>query len=122
MLTDGPGCCAPLPALCAAAFPSVSTSWGRYEAGEPGRARGARRPRAASPVRVVQRPCHAFQERLAADRLEVVGLTAEQIARAASPAGVLLLELTPTQTSLEDAFFGLTDDSVEYRSGSRTQA
>jgi len=59
---------------------------------------------------------------LSADRVEVAGLTAEQIARAAAPAGVLLFELTPTQTSLEDAFFGLTHDSVEYRSGSRTQA
>ncbi|MBF4579176.1 ABC transporter ATP-binding protein [Frigoribacterium sp. VKM Ac-2530] len=68
------------------------------------------------------RPLGGTVTRLAADRLEVAGLTAEQIARAASPAGVLLFELTPTQTSLEDAFFGLTDDSVEYRSGSRTQA
>jgi ABC-2 type transport system ATP-binding protein len=76
----------------------------------------------ADRLEAVLRPLGGTVTHLSPDRLEVSGLTAEQVARTAAPAGVLLLELTPVQTSLEDAFFGLTDDAVEYRSGSRTQA
>jgi len=46
--------------------------------------------------------------------LEVEGLTAEQIARAAYEAGVLLTELTPLRQTLEEAYNQLTRDSVEY--------
>lgn len=46
--------------------------------------------------------------------LEVEGLTAEQIARAAHEAGVLLTELTPLRQTLEEAYNQLTRDSVEY--------
>lgn len=48
--------------------------------------------------------------------LEVEGLTAEQIARAAHEAGVLLTELTPLRQTLEEAYNHLTRDSVEYAS------
>ncbi|WP_314104351.1 ABC transporter ATP-binding protein [uncultured Frigoribacterium sp.] len=87
-----------------------------------GGGRVAVRTDSAGQLEALLRPLGGTVTHLSADRVEVAGLTAEQIARAAAPAGVLLFELTPTQTSLEDAFFGLTHDSVEYRSGSRTQA
>ncbi|WP_314104492.1 ATP-binding cassette domain-containing protein [uncultured Frigoribacterium sp.] len=57
---------------------------------------------------------------VSADTVEVAGLTAEQIAQAAGPAGVLLYELAPVQVSLEAAFFHLTGDSVEYRADAIT--
>jgi ABC-2 type transport system ATP-binding protein len=50
------------------------------------------------------------------DVLQVHGLTAEQIGRAAWEAHLPIFELTPQQASLEQAFMQLTDDSVEYRS------
>ncbi len=46
--------------------------------------------------------------------LDVEGLTAEQVARAAHEAGVLLTELTPLHQTLEEAYNQLTRDSVEY--------
>jgi ABC-2 type transport system ATP-binding protein len=87
-----------------------------------GGGRVAVRTDSAGQLEALLRPLGGTVTHLSDDRVEVAGLTAEQIARTAAPAGVLLFELTPTQTSLEDAFFGLTHDSVEYRSGSRTQA
>ncbi|PPF36085.1 ABC transporter ATP-binding protein [Pseudoclavibacter sp. AY1H1] len=48
--------------------------------------------------------------------LEVEGLTAEQIARAARETGVLITELTPLRQTLEEAYNHLTRDSVEYAS------
>jgi len=47
--------------------------------------------------------------------LEVSGLETANIAGAAVAAGIVLLELTPITTSLEDAYMALTDDAVEYR-------
>lgn len=41
-------------------------------------------------------------------RLEVRGLDAASIGRAAARLGAVVLELTPVETSLEEAFFGLT--------------
>lgn len=46
--------------------------------------------------------------------LEVEGLTAEEIARAAQEAGVLLTELTPMRQTLEEAYNQLTRTAVEY--------
>lgn len=66
----------------------------------------------------ILRPLGGTTTQLNEDTMEVSGLTSEQIARAAAPAGVLLFELTPVQASLEDAFFDLTADSVEYRASS----
>ncbi|MBF4551123.1 ATP-binding cassette domain-containing protein [Pseudoclavibacter sp. VKM Ac-2888] len=51
-----------------------------------------------------------------AELLEVEGLTAEQIARAARETGVLITELTPLRQTLEEAYNHLTRDSVEYAS------
>ncbi|MBT2496711.1 ATP-binding cassette domain-containing protein [Microbacterium sp. ISL-59] len=48
--------------------------------------------------------------------LEIDGLTAEEIARAAREAGILLTELTPVRQTLEDAYNALTRDAVEYAS------
>lgn len=48
--------------------------------------------------------------------LEVRGLTAEAVGEMAAAAGIALHELTPVRASLEDAFFTLTRDDVEFRS------
>ena len=48
-------------------------------------------------------------------RMDVDGLTAEQIGRIAANHGIVLFELTPQTASLEDAFMELTHDAVEYR-------
>jgi ABC-2 type transport system ATP-binding protein len=50
----------------------------------------------------------------AGDALQIAGLTAAEIGRAALQAGVELHELTPIQASLEEAFMAMTGDSVEY--------
>ena len=47
--------------------------------------------------------------------LEIEGLDVEDIASAALAAGIILLELAPITTSLEEAYMSLTDDAVEYR-------
>ena len=51
------------------------------------------------------------------DVLQVEGLTAEQIGRAAWQARLPVFELTTQHASLEEAFMQLTEDSVDYRSG-----
>ncbi|QNE16236.1 ABC transporter ATP-binding protein [Pseudarthrobacter sp. NBSH8] len=50
------------------------------------------------------------------ETLEVTGLDARQIAQVALDNRVLVYELTPQQSSLEDAYFDLTKDEVEYHS------
>ncbi|MET8142768.1 ATP-binding cassette domain-containing protein [Sphaerisporangium sp. NPDC005288] len=52
--------------------------------------------------------------REASDGLVVSGMAAEEIGRVAAAASVVLYELTPLRTSLEEAFMELTRDSVEY--------
>ncbi|PYF97224.1 ABC-2 type transport system ATP-binding protein [Georgenia satyanarayanai] len=51
-----------------------------------------------------------------AGRLEVQGLSAEQIGEAAGAHGIVLHELSPRSASLEDAYMRLTQDAVEYHS------
>ncbi|CCQ48342.1 ABC transporter family protein [Pseudarthrobacter siccitolerans] len=50
------------------------------------------------------------------ETLEVTGLDSRQIAQIALDNRVLLYELTPQLSSLEDAYFDLTKDEVEYHS------
>jgi ABC-2 type transport system ATP-binding protein len=50
-----------------------------------------------------------------AGRLEVSGLTSDEVGYRAAAAGLTLLELTPVSASLEEAFMALTHDAVEYR-------
>jgi len=50
------------------------------------------------------------------ETLEVTGMDSRQIARIALDNRVLLYELTPQLSSLEDAYFDLTKDEVEYHS------
>jgi ABC-2 type transport system ATP-binding protein len=50
-------------------------------------------------------------------QLEVTGVTSDEIGCRASADGLTLLELSPVQTSLEEAFLALTHDAVEYRAG-----
>ena len=47
--------------------------------------------------------------------LEVSGLTSDEIGYRAAAAGLTLLELSPIEPSLEEAFMALTHDSVDYR-------
>jgi ABC-2 type transport system ATP-binding protein len=50
------------------------------------------------------------------ETLTVTGLHARRIAQVALDNGVLVYELTPQVSSLEDAYFDLTTDEVEYHS------
>jgi len=50
------------------------------------------------------------------ETLEVVGLQPREIAQVALDNNVLVYELTPQVSSLEDAYFNLTKDEVEYQS------
>lgn len=52
--------------------------------------------------------------------LEIEGLTASQVGQAAARNGFELHELTPYQASLEEAFMGLTQDQIEYRTTTPT--
>jgi ABC-2 type transport system ATP-binding protein len=47
--------------------------------------------------------------------LAVSGLSTDQVGRLAGAAGITLLELTPQQASLEEAFIDLTRDAAEFR-------
>ena len=49
--------------------------------------------------------------------LSVGGSSTEEIARIALAAGLLVTELTPLHTSLEDAYLALTRDAAEYQAG-----
>jgi ABC-2 type transport system ATP-binding protein len=53
---------------------------------------------------------------LEADHLEISGVDARTIAAAALQRQVLVYELTPIATSLEEAYLTLTQDEVEYHS------
>jgi ABC-2 type transport system ATP-binding protein len=48
-------------------------------------------------------------------RLEVNGLSSDEIGYRAAAEGLTLLELSPVSASLEEAFMSLTHDAVEYR-------
>jgi ABC-2 type transport system ATP-binding protein len=48
------------------------------------------------------------------DLLTVTGLSSADIGKVAAQAGIALIELTPQQTSLEEAFMELTRDAVEF--------
>jgi ABC-2 type transport system ATP-binding protein len=50
-------------------------------------------------------------------QLEVTGVTSDEIGHRASADGVTLLELSPVQASLEEAFMALTHDAVEFHAG-----
>jgi len=52
---------------------------------------------------------------LSPGRLEVIGLTSEQIGDLAAANHIAIHELTPHQASLEEAFMNLTRDAVEYQ-------
>ncbi len=53
-------------------------------------------------------------------RLEVTGMTSDEIGYRAAAAGLTLLELSPVRASLEEAFMNLTHDAVEYRAPIQT--
>jgi ABC-2 type transport system ATP-binding protein len=59
----------------------------------------------------------ATYQPLAPDGIEVFGLSIERVGELAARSGVVLHELSPQSSSLEDAFLKATADSQEYRSG-----
>ena len=54
------------------------------------------------------------------ENLSVVGRSTEEIAKTALAAGILVYELTPLHSSLEDAYHALTRADVEYQAGTGT--
>jgi ABC-2 type transport system ATP-binding protein len=56
------------------------------------------------------------------DALTITGVDAAHIGELAARHGIALHELTPQRASLEEAFFELTDDSVEYHGADLTHA
>lgn len=52
---------------------------------------------------------------VAPGRLEILGLSSDDIGNLAAANGIALHELVPQQASLEEAFMNLTHDSVEYQ-------
>ncbi|HEY4270264.1 MAG TPA: ATP-binding cassette domain-containing protein [Galbitalea sp.] len=54
--------------------------------------------------------------------LEISGITAAHVGELAARAGVILHELTPVASSLEDAYLELTKEDVEYRSSDEETA
>ena len=54
------------------------------------------------------------------ETLEITGLTAPEIGEAAARAGIALHELTPGNASLEEAYMELTQNDVEYHTGTPT--
>ncbi len=52
-----------------------------------------------------------------AETFEVIGLDARSIGRRALDVGVVVHELTPLHSSLEESYLKITQDHVEYRSG-----
>lgn len=57
---------------------------------------------------------------LADGAIEIIGLTAEQVAIAAAASGIVLYEVASVSGSLEDAYIALTAGEVEYRSSDTT--
>ena len=53
---------------------------------------------------------------------EVQGLTTDQVGQAAGAAHITLLELTPKQASLEQAFMDMTSDAVEFHAATTSGA
>ncbi len=52
--------------------------------------------------------------------LDITGLSTDQIGITAAENNITLLELSPVQASLEEAFMELTSDAVEYRANTTT--
>ena len=73
-----------------------------------------RSPQAAELAELVSSPDVAV-DAVEPGLLEIEGLTAEQIGTEAAARGFVLYELTPQQVTLEDAFIGLTQDEVEFK-------
>jgi ABC-2 type transport system ATP-binding protein len=53
--------------------------------------------------------------------LDIDGVDSEEVGRIAHDRGIVIYELTPRTTTLEDAFLELTRDDVEYRADARSQ-
>lgn len=52
-----------------------------------------------------------------ASTAEIIGIPVEEVAQRAAAAQIVLLELSPVQRTLEEAYTELTKDAVEYRAG-----
>jgi ABC-2 type transport system ATP-binding protein len=78
-----------------------------------------RSPQAARLAELLRRPDVTITS-LDSARLEISGLTAEQVGEVAAKHGVVLHELTPLQASLEQAFMELTRDELEFATNAGT--
>jgi ABC-2 type transport system ATP-binding protein len=79
----------------------------------------ARSPQATELAEVLAGP-DVTTRAIERELLEIEGLTAEQIGTEAFARDIVLYELTPKQTSLEEAFMSLTRDEVEYQAHTST--
>jgi ABC-2 type transport system ATP-binding protein len=59
-------------------------------------------------------------ERLGPDTLQVSGMDSETVGLLAAREGIALIELTPQQATLEEAFMEITRDAVEFHGGGAT--
>jgi len=75
------------------------------------------RVRTPRPELLAQALPDAQQTPLSDGAISLNGVTAEQVGEAAAVHGVVLHELTPVASSLEEAYMALTQDEVEYRAG-----
>jgi len=75
-----------------------------------------RTPYAAELTALFARP-DVTVTRTDADLLEISGVSAAEIGNQAARAGIALHELTPVSASLEEAYMALTQNDVEYRTG-----
>jgi ABC-2 type transport system ATP-binding protein len=80
-----------------------------------------RSPQAAELAEALARPSVKV-ERLGSELLVVHGLSSRAIGEAAAHAGLVLHELTPQQTTLEEAFMALTGDAVEYHAAATLES
>jgi ABC-2 type transport system ATP-binding protein len=63
------------------------------------------------------RASHAVIRHADSDRLEIEGMTSEQIGTAAAAANITLFELTTVTASLEEAYMALTEGERDFRAG-----
>ena len=80
-----------------------------------------RSPRAAELATLLAQP-QVTVSNVEKDVLEIVGITAAEIGETAAGAGLALHELSTLGGSLEEAYLSLTQNEVEYRTGSPSGA
>ena len=91
---------------------------GEIIAGASGRSVTLRSPHAPALAQSLSAPGVSITS-TESNALTVTGLTAAEIGETAARVGAVLHELTPGGASLEEAYMQLTEDDIEYRTGTR---